>query len=392
MALNGEFLVSYSAYIILLIVWAMHLCVAFTYRRISTIAEQRRKEKTDKSKTIPVSIIIVVHNQAEDLKKNLTYVLEQNYDNFEVVVVNNASTDDTADVICNLEKLYPNLHHTFAPADARHISRKRLAMTIGIKAARNEWLLFTEADSRPKSSHWIKEMSKHFGSKTEIVLGYANYEQKDTPLSSRTIFFNLYHQMQYFARCADHHRAYRCNPANFAYRKSLFMHHKGFADDFNLVSGAAEILVNRHSTPENTDVCIDPKSAVICKSIKSSAVWKVKRSFYIETRRHFRSTYAYRFIFNFKQIIVPIFYLMFIIVLLISILRQEWIVSAVIFALLIIFSYYKIKWFNLSAEAFGERRFHLSFLWYEFRLSWWHYCSLVKFKSSPRARYYRKPF
>lgn len=392
MILTSVVSVNYTIYIVLIIVWALHLYAARTYTKISYIAERRKRHETGTITIKPVSVIIVAHNQAAELEKNLIFILEQDYDDFEVIVVDDASTDNTADVLDNLEKLYPNLRHTFAPANARHISRKRLALTIGIKAARNEWLLFTEADSRPKTSHWIKEMSKHFGSKTKIILGYANYEQEKTSLSSRSIFFNLYHQMQYLTRCANHHAAYRCNPANFAYRKSLFMHHKGFADDFNLVSGAAEILVNRHSTPDNTDVSIDPQSAVICKSLMSASTWKVKRIFYSETRRHFHNTFAYRFIFNFKQSIVHAFYLMVIISILLSIIEQEWIVSVLILICFVVFSIYKIKWFNRSAVALGERQFYLSFLWYEFRLLWWHFRSLERFKDSPRSIFYRKPF
>ena len=230
--------------------------------------QETEAQSSDSRPKEAISVVIATHNQADALRSNLPRILEQEYERFEVIVVNNASTDDTEDVLKTLELKYANLHHTFTPSGARHISHKRLSLTIGIKAAQYEWLLLTEPDSRPCSPHWLSIMAGHFHDGIQIVLGYANYMPDKRLLSRKTIFFNLFHQMQYLP-WATRHKAYRCNPANIAYRKSLFMAHKGFADDINLIGGVTELLVNRHSCVGNTAVSLHPDSKVECEDMTS---------------------------------------------------------------------------------------------------------------------------
>ena len=127
--------------------------------------------------------------------------------------------------------------------------------------------------------------------------------------------------MQYLP-WATRHKAYRCNPANIAYRKSLFMAHKGFADDINLIGGVTELLANRHSVViiepvesqcrmladmldipvicriGNTAVSLHPDSKVECENMTSGTQWRLKRTFYMETRRHFKKTWRYRLTFT----------------------------------------------------------------------------------------------
>lgn len=241
-----------------ILAWAVHLWAALSYGKTSKlIKQQTAKTETGTEPPAPVSVVILAHNQAASLRRNLPAILEQDYEQYEVIVVNNASTDETEDVLQALEFKYPHLHHTFTPSSARYISRKRLSITIGFKAARHDWVLLTEADCRPQTPYWIADMSKSFSPHTQMVLGYANYAAQNTRLSRESVFFRLYHQMQYLPWAA-HHQAYRGSLCNLAYRKSHFIAHRGFADDINLVSGAAELLVNRHSTADNTAVNLLP--------------------------------------------------------------------------------------------------------------------------------------
>ena len=287
------FLLENAAYAGFALTWAAHFCTARSYKRTARMVEQQETEaqSSDSRPKEAISVVIATHNQADALRSNLPRILEQEYERFEVIVVNNASTDDTEDVLKTLELKYANLHHTFTPSGARHISHKRLSLTIGIKAAQYEWLLLTEPDSRPCSPHWLSIMAGHFHDGIQIVLGYANYMPDKRLLSRKTIFFNLFHQMQYLP-WATRHKAYRCNPANIAYRKSLFMAHKGFADDINLIGGVTELLVNRHSCVGNTAVSLHPDSKVECEDMTSGKQWRLKRTFYMETRRHFKKTWA----------------------------------------------------------------------------------------------------
>lgn len=386
-------LYEYAAYACFLMVWAVHFCTALSYRRVARLVRQAQADgkATETATEEPISVILTAHNQAEALRRNLPAILEQEYDEFEVVVVNDASTDDTEDVLTQLELAYPHLRHTFTPADARYVSHKRLSLTLGIKSACHEWLLLTEADCRPLTPYWLRSMSRHFGPDIQMVLGYANYERDKRGLSRKAVFFNLFHQMQYLP-WAMRHKAYRCSPDNLAYRKSLFMSHQGFASDVSLLEGATELLVNRHSTNTNTAVALSPEAKIECALPVSAKQWRLKRTYYMETRRHFKGTFRYRLCFNLKQCVVPLFYLAAAAAAGWGAWHRQWIAVGVVAVLTLLLCALKSVWFNRSARALGERSYLLSFWWYELRLHVWHAYSLANHLFAPRNIFRRKPF
>ena len=386
-------LYEYAAYACFLMVWAVHFCTALSYRRVARLVRKAQADgkATETATEEPISVILTAHNQAEALRRNLPAILEQEYDEFEVVVVNDASTDDTEDVLTQLELAYPHLRHTFTPADARYVSHKRLSLTLGIKSARHEWLLLTEADCRPLTPYWLRSMSRHFGPDIQMVLGYANYERDKRGLSHKAVFFNLFHQMQYLP-WAMRHKAYRCSPDNLAYRKSLFMSHQGFASDVSLLEGATELLANRHSTNTNTAVALSPEAKIECALPVSAKQWRLKRTYYMETRRHFKGTFRYRLCFNLKQCVVPLFYLAAAAAAGWGAWHRQWIAVSVVAALTLLLCALKSVWFSRSARSLGERSYLLSFWWYELRLHVWHAYSLANHLFAPRNIFRRKPF
>ncbi len=383
------FLSENAAYAGFVLAWAAHFCAARSYKRTARIVKRQETEPQSAGREEAVSVIIAAHDQADALRRNLPRILEQEYGRFEVVVVNDASTDDTEDVLKGLELKYGNLHHTFAPSGTRHVSRKRLSLTIGIKAARYEWLLLTGPDCRPSSSRWIATMATHFRGGTQIVLGYANHATDKRRLTRKAVFFELFHQMRYLP-WAVRHKAYRCNPSNVAYRKSLFMSHRGFADDIRLLDGETELLVNRHSRIGNTAVCLHPDGMVRRGKVASAAQWRLDRTSYMETRRHFRRTWRYRLTFNLGQVLLLLYHCATALALGCGAWRRQWAAVAAVSLLSVFLGAKKTAWFNRSARALGERPYRLSFLWYEARVIAWQVRSWMNHRSAPRSRFYRK--
>lgn len=119
----------------------------------------------------PVSVIICSKNEAENLEALLPTVLEQRYPEFQVVVVNDGSTDESTEVLDRYAKKYPNLYHTFLPIGAKYMSRKKMCITVAVKAAKYDHLLLIDADCRPDSDQWISEMVRNFTEKKELVIG-----------------------------------------------------------------------------------------------------------------------------------------------------------------------------------------------------------------------------
>lgn len=212
-----------------------------------------KKTKLNPNFTPPVSVVICARNEEENLKRFLPSVLTQNYPNYEVIVVNDASEDDSHWVLEDFSKIYPHLKISTIKKDEKFNHGKKLALTIGIKAASNEYLLFTDADCECVSSNWIRQMMSTYSEKTDIVLGYGGYFKTKGFLNKFIRFDTLFIAMQYMG-FAKAHIPYMGVGRNLSYKKSLFFKNKGFANHAMLFSGDDDLFVNEHATSQNVAV------------------------------------------------------------------------------------------------------------------------------------------
>lgn len=210
------------------------------------------------TKLPPVSVIICARNEEQNLRNFLPKVMEQDYPNFEVILVDDASEDDTEIVLNAMKEQYPNLYTTRIPERVTVYSRKKLAVTIGIKAAKHETLLFTDADCYPESSRWIREMVDELADK-DFVLGYGDYEQKPTILSRLINYDTLFIAMQYLG-FAYRGKPYMAVGRNLMYKKSVFYDNKGFAGHLHLASGDDDLFVNKAANGSNTAIACSAES------------------------------------------------------------------------------------------------------------------------------------
>jgi glycosyltransferase involved in cell wall biosynthesis len=204
----------------------------------------------------PVSLIIYARNEAENLEKYLPSILEQNYPLYEVIVVNDRSSDDTSNVLKRYALQYKHLNHTYIPPESKSVSRKKLALTLGIKAATYDTLLFLEADSHPVSRDWIQLMARHFTGDKTIVLGFSNLEQKPFLYAAYDYFFS---DLQMMSLALMHH-AYAGNGKNMGYSKNEFFQRKGFSSFGFLDAGDDDLFINEIAGKENVSVELSPDS------------------------------------------------------------------------------------------------------------------------------------
>jgi len=201
-----------------------------------------------------VSVIVCARNEQTNLSDYLHALLAQDYPCYEVIVVNDGSEDNTQQVLEQYAQQYNNLYVTFVPREARVLSSKKLALTIGIKAAHYDYLLLTDADCRPESRQWIREMMSAFvrgGEQTEVVLGYGAYFEKNTWLSSIINYDTLFIALQYMGMAAARH-PYMGVGRNLAYKKDTFFQHDGFRGMLNERSGDDDLFVNKVTNRGNT--------------------------------------------------------------------------------------------------------------------------------------------
>jgi len=244
------------------------------------------KERNINEENNNVSVIICARNEEENLKLNLPSILEQDYSNYEVIVVNDCSNDGTEDVLMQFEKKYENLRTTTIKEDKKFFHSKKLALTIGIKAASYDWLLLTDADCKAASKRWISEMQKYFSNNNSIVLGYGGYEKKKGILNNLIRYDTLFIAIQYFA-FALASRPYMGVGRNLAYRKSLFFKNKGFASHYNIDSGDDDLFVNEVANKKNTRVSISVDASTVSVPKEKISEW------FRQKKRHMRAGIRY---------------------------------------------------------------------------------------------------
>jgi biofilm PGA synthesis N-glycosyltransferase PgaC len=255
--------------------WTIHARLVF-YRPVSS-----------RIRKFPVSVIICARNEEANLRANLPLVLEQDYPDFEVIVVDDASTDGTADLLRDFRQQYPHLRTSSIKPNV-HISKgKKLALTVGIKAARHEWILLTDADCRPAGRQWLSLMQRNFSGDTGIVLGYGGYRRRRGLLNLVIRYDAFFIALQYFG-FALAGLPYMGVGRNLAYRREIFFRNKGFASHYDLASGDDDLFINEVARNEPVRIEIRAEAHTISDPKRS---W---RDWYYQKRRHLTTGPRYR--------------------------------------------------------------------------------------------------
>ncbi|MCQ2251856.1 MAG: glycosyltransferase [Bacteroidales bacterium] len=252
----------------------------------------RKKKPVPYNNAIPVSVIICAKNESENLRTRLQYVLEQDYPDFEVIVVNDQSTDDTEMVLDEFKQKYSNLYVTEISHDRNFRQGKKLALTIGIKAAKNEWLLLTDADCIPSSKYWIRTMSQHFTDRNDFVLGYGGYEERKGLLNKLVRYDAGFVALQYFT-FAESGMPYMGVGRNLAYRKSLFMKSRGFASHSRLMSGDDDLFVNENAQKRRVAVSYNQDSFTSCVPKTSFYDWNIQKQRHYTTSDRYKGSHKF---------------------------------------------------------------------------------------------------
>ncbi len=246
----------------------------------------RYTPKVVKTTQDPVTVIICAKNEAENLRNFLPLILEQEYPEFQVVVVNDGSKDETPEILAEFEKKYPHLYVTNIEHTHPYPHAKKLAQTIGIKAAKYDQLLFTDADCRPASPHWIEKMQAHFLPRREIILGYGAYERRKG-FTNKFIRTDTAWIAQQYLSFTIRHKPYMGVGRNLAYRRSLFFNNKGFANQLHLQSGDDDLFVNQTATATNTAVEFHPDSFTYSEPMVTFNQWLRQKRRHLTAGTHY---------------------------------------------------------------------------------------------------------
>lgn len=238
------------------------------YGKIAFLKQKNEFVRSDQ----PVSVIVCARDEYYNLKENLPLLLTQDYSTYEVVVVDHGSEDETHYLLRDLSIEYPHLKIVNVSQDLNFFTGKKFPLSIGIKSAKYDVLLFTDADCIPNSNQWIRRIAANFTQGIEIVLGYGAYKSSNSLLNLLIRYDTTRVAMNYlgFARVG---LPYMGVGRNMAYRKSLFYSQNGFISHYRIQSGDDDLFINKAATGTNTKIEIQTESHTVSIPKSSISQW-----------------------------------------------------------------------------------------------------------------------
>lgn len=245
----------------------------------------------------PVSIIIAARNESDNLYENLPVLLQQNYPEFEIIVINNQSFDDSAYLLNAFTQQFENVR-VIEVNRSHHIKPgKKLPLTLGIKGAKYEHLLFIDADCKPSSSNWIKSMASHFITGKELILGYGPYTKEKGFLNRVIRFDTSWIAVSYFSMALAK-LPYMGVGRNMAYTKNLFNSVNGFKSHYSLPSGDDDLFIQEAAKKRNYTINISNDSFSYSAPHSSWSGWIRQKT------RHYSTSDRYS---RFKKIMLGVY-------------------------------------------------------------------------------------
>lgn len=258
----------------------------------SKLAFHRTKEKNNQVEQ-PISVVICARDEADQLAKNLPGVLVQDYTTtHEIIVVNDNSYDDSKYLLDEFRKSFKNLNPIELTQEAKLIAGKKWPLSVGIKSAKNEVILLTDADCVPASEHWMKKMQSVYDDGIEIVLGYGAY-QKKPGLLNKLIRFETFHTALQYLSYALAGKPYMGVGRNLSYKKAIFLRNKGFSSINQIPSGDDDLFINQVATSTNTAIMIDPEAHTISEPKSTWTSWWNQKYRHYTTSKYYKPVHKF---------------------------------------------------------------------------------------------------
>ena len=325
--------------------------VVFIFLRLAFFKEK----KTVASTLMPISIIIAARNESDNLYDNLPFILTQDYPEFEVIIVNNQSVDESAWLLKALCLQHKNLKVVEIGKNKHLLPGKKLPITLGVKAAKYEKMVFTDADCKPASNQWLRIMSETFTENKQIILGYAPYF-RTKGIINRIIRYDTAFIGASYLSFALAKIPYMGVGRNLAYTKKVFESVRGFKSHYSLPSGDDDLFIQEAAVNQNYTIQISPET--FCYS-KASETWK---GWVRQKTRHYSTSSRYKVIKKALLGIYPISLLLVWLTFVILLFNAKWFaISLILFGSMII-----VKWLiqGKCLRTLNEKGFALAFpLW-----------------------------
>ena len=274
---------------IILIVFGVCLIVQLLYHWsfFTKVAFYKRNARPKLNEELePVSIVLCARDAYEYLVDLIPALLKQDYPDFEIVVVNDCSDDETEEYLKDLERNEPRVKPVQLKQHLNFFNGKKFPLSMGIKSAKNDLIIFTDCNCMPVNDQWVRSVVNRYNNRTEIVIGYCPYVQKKSALNRIMRFDALQNGLLYLSAALCHH-PYMGIGKNLSYRKELFYRKQGFISHYTTSVGDDDLFINQAATKKNTEVLIDPDNAILTWPPRNFRQWMRQKSGRYSTVRQY---------------------------------------------------------------------------------------------------------
>ena len=363
---------SYPTYILIIagvfaVAWFIQVILQLTVQRqvLSRCKSEKRKEDVTFIAEKPaVSVVVYAHNQGEALLRNLPSLLDNDYPDFEVIVVDDISCDETQNVLTIMEQRSERLFHTKLTDKVRTMSHRKLALLLGVKAAHNDIIITTKAQCVPATKDWISSMVRNFTDWTDIVIGPVVFEGR-TGIHSRFCQYDLFQRMVTMFGLTLAIRPFAGWGSNMAFRKHLLFdnNNKAFSSHLNIHPGEDDLFVSAMARKNNVAVECTPDALIIDQESPLSKAWSKDRLNRAFTGKRYAATPM-----MFKHLDTVTRYLCVLpglALAIISALSSDWILMSVAIVMLVVRMVLNVTFAYLTAKELGIHRYLMSTIFYD---------------------------
>ena len=265
---------------ILLIVFGICLVIQLLYHWgiFSKVAFYKRNARPKLNEELePVSIVLCARDAYEYLTELIPALLKQDYPDFEIVVVNDCSDDETEEYLKDLERKESRVKPVQLKQHLNFFNGKKFPLSMGIKSAKNDIIILTECNCMPVNDQWLRSVVNRYNNQTEIVIGYSPYVQKKSTLNRIMRFDALQNGLLYLSAALSR-RPYMGVGRNLSYRKELFYRNKGFISHYMTSVGDDDLFISQVANKKNTEVLIDAENAILTTPTSSFKLWIRQKS------------------------------------------------------------------------------------------------------------------
>ncbi len=234
-----------------------------------------------------VTVVVCAHNELPNLTELLPLLAGQVHPHFEVLIMDDRSSDGTKDWLPDAITAYPNVRFIRVDNDYEHVSPKKYALTIALKKALYPVVLLTDADCRPASDHWLAGMANTLSADRSIVLGVSLYQKRPDLLNFLIRSETLFTAVQYLSLALAGY-PYMGVGRNLLYRTKTFFDNRGFYTHINVLGGDDDLFINEVATGANTAVSLDPMTFTESLPKETWAEWRHQK------RRHLSVGHRYK--------------------------------------------------------------------------------------------------